>query len=494
MMHIDRKKILNIFIVFFFTFLTISVYAGKSLTSNVYPSGDTAADMLLANKIHKDGILLTGHYSRFEFNHPGPFFFYYNTLFEWLFKKVGICRNAIWVWATIFLNSVLLSFSALVLNSLIEGKTKLPITFIFLILFITTLRDLLASIWIPYRLIIPYIAFIVCSIAVSRSRLSMFPFLCLFSGILIHGYVIMPIFTLPIAFMSLYLGWRNQKKQKDSLRMIAVGCTIWFLFASPILIDFAFNFPGNLGAIRKASVSIRSNFNSPSAVFDFMSVILFYHANIWHLGIILFGILFGLRDNLQKGSIIAVYCFIFGTSSILFFSYFTTAPQPLYFFMGAFYSGFWCLSISIILLSVKDLSWSSLPVERSTKFLWLSFFFVAVISMISYLSIGPKPYENKEIGDLVDFIESNISPDTENVKIDYTTHDEWVQVAGVLLEASRRHIPICATWQHMRSVYTDRYICDDKTADFKIVPLSQCESNICIGQTDQLGIINLRSK
>jgi hypothetical protein len=39
------------------------------------PVHDYAADFLLANVIRDDGILLTGHYSRFGFHHPGPFWF-----------------------------------------------------------------------------------------------------------------------------------------------------------------------------------------------------------------------------------------------------------------------------------------------------------------------------------------------------------------------------------------------------------------------------------
>jgi len=49
---------------------------GNLLKAEEMPISDFAADLLLERKIDDHGYLLTGHYSRFKFNHPGPFFFY----------------------------------------------------------------------------------------------------------------------------------------------------------------------------------------------------------------------------------------------------------------------------------------------------------------------------------------------------------------------------------------------------------------------------------
>ena len=55
-----------------------TIYLSKSfLVNEEIPVGDFAADMLLERKIDDRGFLLTGHYSRFEFNHPGIIFVSY---------------------------------------------------------------------------------------------------------------------------------------------------------------------------------------------------------------------------------------------------------------------------------------------------------------------------------------------------------------------------------------------------------------------------------
>jgi hypothetical protein len=87
--------------------------AAPVLIARVTPMGDYAGDMLLTNKIRDEGVLLTGHYSRWGFNHPGPFWFYYNYLIERLFSWIHVSRFQLWMLGSVIANSLFIAFSSL---------------------------------------------------------------------------------------------------------------------------------------------------------------------------------------------------------------------------------------------------------------------------------------------------------------------------------------------------------------------------------------------
>ena len=64
---------------FVYVVLVIALYVNHDLLQSAfYPVAGYAADMLWANVIRESGALLVGHYSGYDFNHPGPFWFYWN--------------------------------------------------------------------------------------------------------------------------------------------------------------------------------------------------------------------------------------------------------------------------------------------------------------------------------------------------------------------------------------------------------------------------------
>jgi hypothetical protein len=96
-----------------FAVLILLFLAGNHISAQVPPGGDLAADILLANQITEKGYLLTGHYSRFGVDHPGPFFFYIYHLFEILLPHAILSRCGIWALATAILNALFLARGAI---------------------------------------------------------------------------------------------------------------------------------------------------------------------------------------------------------------------------------------------------------------------------------------------------------------------------------------------------------------------------------------------
>ena len=86
------------------------------MLSQVYAVGDVAGDMLTANRIKDEGYLLVGHWSVWQFNHPGPFWFYYNAFFEFILKPLPLSRLQTWFIGSLIINSAFIIFSARTLS------------------------------------------------------------------------------------------------------------------------------------------------------------------------------------------------------------------------------------------------------------------------------------------------------------------------------------------------------------------------------------------
>ena len=71
------KQKTTLFLLFLFAFYGAFEWA---TLFPFYPIADFAGDMLTTNKIKDEGILFIGHWSTWGFNHPGPFWLYYNYL------------------------------------------------------------------------------------------------------------------------------------------------------------------------------------------------------------------------------------------------------------------------------------------------------------------------------------------------------------------------------------------------------------------------------
>jgi len=227
------------------------------------PVHDYAADMLLGNIIRDEGVLLVGHYSRFGFHHPGPFWFYWNQVLELCLSWLTLTRLQMWTIGSIVINSALLFFSGLGLSKYLFGKIKYETIFILTaMLLITVGGDFLAT-WMPNRLIATYIAFFVCLLNISRANLSYLPWATLFSAMLIHGYVTMPVLTIPPLLISFATGLffkRNQIVRRELFIRLRQSFIIAVVFVMPIAVDALFLSESNFSKIIAAHNAL---INSP---------------------------------------------------------------------------------------------------------------------------------------------------------------------------------------------------------------------------------------
>lgn len=107
-----------------FTALLLIGLSWYSLIAGGVPALDFAADMLLSNRIRDEGVLLVGQYSRYEFNHPGPFWFYYNHLFELGLDRSGLSRTHIWLFGQTTMATLVVGFTGAGLSLFLFGTLR----------------------------------------------------------------------------------------------------------------------------------------------------------------------------------------------------------------------------------------------------------------------------------------------------------------------------------------------------------------------------------
>ncbi len=240
------------------------------LTNGAFVTADAAADNLLV----RDALSLrlqTGHYSRFGFNHPGPFFFYAMVPFIWFGKLFLSAPYADLAFATLAVNACWLTLIYMMLLALNTSKTPVsatdltPISKHFSAIIGTTVfalalgtQGFLTDTWMPSRIAFAGAAFTLAAVGLANGQLRFLTPFMFSAGAMIHGYVsaVLWVASMTVVCTLMYFtskGWRND------------FINVWrrqFLLSAIIILAFALiplwdllRHPGdnNIGRILSAS-------------------------------------------------------------------------------------------------------------------------------------------------------------------------------------------------------------------------------------------------
>lgn len=253
----DRYTLLALAIVVALVAWPIISLSGLYLSDPLYPHTDFAANHLLVLEA-KDFNLLHGHYSRYGFHHPGPFFLYWSALFEVLFFDLipvfGSAHAAHNISATALMGLALAGHFlvwARLRRSLGQGLLALCLMMACLK---TYEPSYLVAAWAPVMAEASMLIFLSGLIGVCMLGINWLPWLLFGLGQLLHGHVvflgIMPLFA--VLFLVTY-GWRTSWVTIASLprggspALYASCCLLIALFVLPVLVQTLLYWPGNLG-------------------------------------------------------------------------------------------------------------------------------------------------------------------------------------------------------------------------------------------------------
>ena len=475
---------------------------GLDLLTPTNPSGDLAADMLLSNRIRDEGWLLVGHYSRWGFNHPGPFWFLFNYAMELLLNWTGLPRFQIWLTGSILIDSILVLFSAIALSHYFLKKFNFYYAAIAAFIFVHLLRigDLASSLWMPYRLVAPYLALLICFLHIQAGNFRYLAFSVLLSMMLIHGYATMPFFTIPLLILCLIIGYLRNKEAaniKKNKWQILLSITMIIAFSAPMLIDTIYTHGnGNIAKILAVQLSFipmpkaswhETNWFCYDVFFLRKTVSLIFAITLLPIIFVVFKI-----DNDLKNKILSALGLYFFVALIAVF-YHKQTPSPLYVYLGTF-----CIVIPFLLtatlisplFSPNCLTINKLFTNKTVKFL---FVFGIILFICIPLKITDRKDSTNVVNPLIKVFADQIEPGRSGSYISIDCEDValWPFIAGLLLELDQRGIHACTTWRHLNYIFTDKMVCPaDAKANYQIVKSANHEKK-CTFEKDGIGLIQI---
>lgn len=227
----------------------------------VLEGGDFAAN---AMSIHRAKSLqeIYGNYSRWGFNHPGPFFFYVYAMGEvLLFDLLHVVQSPhqAHVIFGVLLQSLFLAGAIAISLFLVRDRRMLLAWLGVGCVFAGIFYIGLTSIWPPHVLFGPYLLLLLSSAALSLGWFRFLPVVVLCVCVLCHGHIAQPLLTFPILLASLlgFLASLRAGAVVDSawcstslrLRNVLWCVLIAGVFLLPIVLDLSRWPDGNVGRV-----------------------------------------------------------------------------------------------------------------------------------------------------------------------------------------------------------------------------------------------------
>jgi hypothetical protein len=485
---------------------TLAVIFGLAFSFNFnlfrtefHPVLDYAADMLWADTIRDQGFLLVGHYSRFDFNHPGPFWLYWSTAWEYLLVATSLSRFQIWVISSLVINSLVLVCSGWALSQYLYGTYKTHVSIILFMVTLLVAGGQVFGLWMPLRLITTYIALMVTLLHLLRGNVRYLPALGLFGGMLLHGYVTTPLAIFPVASLCVGVGlWRvRHSLLVDYSSYKSIGCfiAICLLFIGPIVGDHLLADVSNLKRIFRAQDSI-TLMSKPAwlDMWGFYKQLVSNQTTSWFAYIVAVVALLALYvsriKNIRDG--IGAAALLFVISSCWLVIYYVTTPAPIYAFTAQYFVGGTVVLVSCIVCRCADVIWSAVGVANGIKTaVGLAIMVIALLGLERYVHENEIPaLPDQRMSQAVPLFTQQLSQALPAlVAIAHQDPGHWGLVAGLLLELRQRGIAACVARPDMAFLYTKKNICLESAApDVYVVKRSDCREG-CLATSGDWGIL-----
>lgn len=252
MPNASRSPARGLFLAIFLGLVFVLVAARYELVLRApfHDAGDNAVNAL---QIHnaKHFAEIYGNYSRFEFNHPGPAFFYVyaagELVFHDLLHLVPAPANA-HVLAGIILQSFFFALALALLSTHLPWRALLPLTLLAAALHFGHQHEPFVSIWPPHVLLMPFLCFLVVCTSVATGRVRELPLLVFVGGFLFHGHVAQALFVGLLGTLAVFLGRKSLRADhplgwrefvRVHRRELGRSALVAAVFLLPLIIDVA---------------------------------------------------------------------------------------------------------------------------------------------------------------------------------------------------------------------------------------------------------------
>jgi hypothetical protein len=280
-MTVDRWSFSRTFGVAYLAIVGTLIFIGRDLYFGppLHEVGDLAANALQVARA-KEFAEIYGNYSRFNFHHPGPAFFYVYAAGEVLFHDViplsAAAHNAHLLAAAALQASFLAAgISVLARYAAPNRSLFVALAFGIALLHFGLVAHPQLSIWSPNAIVWPFATFLIVAAALATGWITVLPLMVICGGFLVHGHVAQPLFVLPLGSAAYVVGlWRTRTVGGRSfgltatanLRAHGLAFALLAIFLAPIALDAIQGPTSNLAAIIDFLESPRTQDDSHSTV------------------------------------------------------------------------------------------------------------------------------------------------------------------------------------------------------------------------------------
>ena len=479
-------------------FLIVASWLGYqnfyALGNHLTPEGDMAADMLLVDLIRDQGYLLVGHYSRWGFNHPGPFWFYLSYFFEQLLAFSPLWRYQIWFSCNLLVTAILISGAAIALSFYFFRKINIGFALFFAATAMGFLGLEVTWLWMPWRIVLPYLCFALTILYLLEGARLAIPISVFLTGILIHGYITMPLFTVPFLGVALWLGHRKTGfllgKGAAPYRWGALALIV--LFAFPIVLDALGPAPTNLSRMLNAQRSFRSA-PKPGLQECIAFAISLLRFNENRLGwFAAFGLLLLIpawtsvpQEHRLRMRSVLILC---GIVTALVFGYYPRTPSPLFPFVAQFYVVIPLLFLTTLgALAFQPVGTLASPARQMG---WAFFRILPPLSLsVALLSVPGRPGPESPGEDIRQLSRALVSfRGGEVVSLNLPEQELWPTLTGVILELARQGVPACSARRTLERIVTPGHVCAaDRFPDVDLIRKDSCHGD-CFAESGAYGL------
>jgi hypothetical protein len=428
---------------------------------------------------------LLGNYSRWEFHHPGPVFFYLfaagELLFAGLLKVVPAPLNAQYV-MLVLVNTALL-FGAIEICAVhFRGALFRPLALAGAVLLIYNLNTgnstgAMVSLWMPHVALLPFLFFTVACASVMAGRVSHLPLVALGAMTMVHLHVAQLLFAGVLMGMACTAAavWTWRAHAFRRWRGAYLGsAAIVVLFLLPIVLELVLHKPNNLDDIRAYLQRNPDPSRGLAVASKYLLAFLFLSQDTslrvlgpvdglleqaWHAphvviywamlaaGLAVSGVL-AIRGGRSRfaGMLLAVGLVV----ALLFLYWANRITGDMYTFNGYFFFSIHLLALLWIAGSIS--AWQADREARMTR--W-----VRALWAVPFLCMLPAAAEfrNAERGAPAVHEISRTLPSGPLVQLVFR-HDDWDTAVGVANQLARRGQPFCiaANWGFM---FGRQYVC-----------------------------------
>ncbi|TGL16479.1 hypothetical protein EHQ46_18370 [Leptospira yanagawae] len=240
----------------FFFVVSVCVFYGLNVPNffgEFYFLTDLAANDFQIMEILR-GKLGYGAYSRFQFNHPGPMYFYLLAFAEsvFLFFESEYARYA---FVTFLLNATCVGVSLFLIAKQYKSYLSGILLFVFFLFVTKSLGfQFFFETWTPYVMVCPFLLYVISIIKVVEKQWMFLPIFFLLGSILFQ-LNIMGAVPFGIGFLFIvyhFYRWQRNGEMNEKKQLgfhLGLSSLVLLIVWLPVLVDFFVNFPGNISNV-----------------------------------------------------------------------------------------------------------------------------------------------------------------------------------------------------------------------------------------------------